>query len=333
MLAFRAGCAALANNLLQAGCHRGTLICHSSPRVLIVQQQLGVSLKLAKHRLNSHTVNDKHGLSAVTSATAAGNCMHLNALIEAGLQHRQSQPGTAVWAADQSNTATAACFCCNTFCTAGLLFCWLHLRKPVSQAVLAAAPTQAYLSQITSRVGLPASMQVCLNSSHKQGWIACIHAGLIYVPSQAVLPAAGVSQAASETDQSESDEEDYLAAAVAATEAKDQRSRKVKHRHLRALRSKLGSIRGKDTQSALPSPFHDQVTVIYRLKHCMYAQKVTLGSLSYTCTNALVATLHVWLLYRGVVVASITGLEATHMHGCPEASMPCSRCYLLSAAQ
>lgn len=112
-----------------------------------------------------------------------------------------------------------------------------------------------------------------------------------------MLLTAGVSQAASETDQSESDEEDYLAAAVAATETKDRRSRKVKHRHLRALRSKLGSIRGKDTQSALPSPSHDQVIVTYRLKHCMYAPKPTPGSLLYTCTIALSVTLHVWSLH------------------------------------
>lgn len=70
----------------------------------------------------------------------------------------------------------------------------------------------------------------------------------------------GLSQANSETDQSESEEEDYLSAAVAASEAKDRKAKKVKHPHLRALRSKLGSRRGKDTQQPVASPSSDQVT-------------------------------------------------------------------------
>lgn len=47
--------------------------------------------------------------------------------------------------------------------------------------------------------------------------------------------------------QSESEDDDYLAAAVAAVDAQQGKVKKVKHPHLRALRSKLGSIsRGKD---------------------------------------------------------------------------------------
>lgn len=47
--------------------------------------------------------------------------------------------------------------------------------------------------------------------------------------------------------QSESEDDDYLAAAVAAADAKEGKAKKVKHPHLRALRSKLGGIsRGRD---------------------------------------------------------------------------------------
>lgn len=70
-------------------------------------------------------------------------------------------------------------------------------------------------------------------------------------------------------DQSESEDDDYLAAAVAAVEAKQGKGGKkgkVKHPHLRALRSKLGSIsRSKDkegsgsTQADAASPTSDQV--------------------------------------------------------------------------
>ena len=47
--------------------------------------------------------------------------------------------------------------------------------------------------------------------------------------------------------QSESDEDEYLAAAAAAADARVAKPKKVKHPHLKALRSKLGSIsRNKD---------------------------------------------------------------------------------------
>lgn len=64
--------------------------------------------------------------------------------------------------------------------------------------------------------------------------------------------------------QSESEDDDYLAAAVAAVEAKQGKVKKVKHPHLRALRSKLGSIsRGKDRDGAgsahAASPTSEQV--------------------------------------------------------------------------
>ncbi|KAL0036450.1 hypothetical protein WJX77_008242 [Trebouxia sp. C0004] len=53
-------------------------------------------------------------------------------------------------------------------------------------------------------------------------------------------------------EQSESEDDDYLAAAVAAVEAKQGKGgKKVKHPHLRALRSKLGSIsRSKDKEGS-----------------------------------------------------------------------------------
>jgi len=70
-------------------------------------------------------------------------------------------------------------------------------------------------------------------------------------------------------DQSESEDDDYLAAAVAAVEAKQGKGGKkgkVKHPHLRALRSKLGSIsRSKDkegsgsTHADAASPTSEQV--------------------------------------------------------------------------
>lgn len=53
--------------------------------------------------------------------------------------------------------------------------------------------------------------------------------------------------------QSESEDDDYLAAAVAAVDAQQGQGKvkKVKHPHLRALRSKLGSIsRGKDREGS-----------------------------------------------------------------------------------
>lgn len=60
-----------------------------------------------------------------------------------------------------------------------------------------------------------------------------------------------VAGAYSVYSQSESDDDDYLAAAVAAADAKQGKAKKVKHRHLKALRSKLGSIsRGKDKEGS-----------------------------------------------------------------------------------
>ncbi len=66
-------------------------------------------------------------------------------------------------------------------------------------------------------------------------------------------------------EQSESEDDDYLAAAVAAVEAKQGKAgKKVKHPHLRALRSKLGSIsRSKDKEGSgsihAASPTSEQV--------------------------------------------------------------------------
>ena len=64
--------------------------------------------------------------------------------------------------------------------------------------------------------------------------------------------------------QSESEDDDYLAAAVAAAEAQQSKPKKVKHPHLRALRSKLGSIsraKDKDGSGSLgaASPTSEQV--------------------------------------------------------------------------
>ncbi len=66
-------------------------------------------------------------------------------------------------------------------------------------------------------------------------------------------------------EHSESEDDDYLAAAVAAVEAKQGKGgKKVKHPHLRALRSKLGSIsRSKDKEGSgsthAASPTSEQV--------------------------------------------------------------------------
>ena len=68
-------------------------------------------------------------------------------------------------------------------------------------------------------------------------------------------------------EQSESEDDDYLAAAVAAVEAKQGKAGKKvkpKHPHLRALRSKLGSIsRSKDKEGSgsihAASPTSEQV--------------------------------------------------------------------------
>ena len=82
-------------------------------------------------------------------------------------------------------------------------------------------------------------------------------------------PAAKLAQhlvvgAYSMDSQSESEDDDYLAAAVAAIDAKQGKAKKVKHPHLRALRSKLGSMsRGKDKDGSgsthAASPTSEQV--------------------------------------------------------------------------
>lgn len=73
-----------------------------------------------------------------------------------------------------------------------------------------------------------------------------------------------MSQASSEDEASEADEDEYLAAAVAATEKRDRKGRRgVKHPHLRALRSKLGSIRGKEKDPATVSPSSHQVRQVW----------------------------------------------------------------------
>ena len=86
-----------------------------------------------------------------------------------------------------------------------------------------------------------------------------------------------VAGAYSLDSQSESEDDDYLAAAVAAADAKQGKTRKVKHPHLRALRglgSKLGSIsRGKDRDGSgsttAASPTSEQVCLQKQKRTCL----------------------------------------------------------------